>query len=535
MKQIIRLYFILCLILPCDAASKKTTPNNSIFHAHLAGTWYEKEPKKLSHKIDAFLKIAKTAFPVIVTPGTRIEALLVPHAGHEFSGLNAATCYQTLLDENGKKNNVIKRVIILGTDHYSANNIIALPDFLTYQTPLGEVPIDTTALEILQKNKFFRIEHNPFTVEHSIEIQLPFLQKTVAHFSLVPLIVGAIPEEKIVDVARTLKSIIDDKTVIVVSSDFIHFGPNYNYLPYSKDILDNVRATDSAAVEAIVAKSPAKFNHIIKQTGATICGRHPIAILLALMQLNTWETIESRLTCYYASAQMENAHMQDKKGSLNSAQLLAPIPDEKVENSVSYVSMVFTNQNRLSLSPKDRLTGYEKKALLVLAQRSIQNAFMPAEKKLPPHLLFPIKSAELSATPGAFVTLNTKNGDLRGCIGTVTTELPLYQTIYQMSIAAAFEDNRFLPLTKKELPDITFDITVLEKPVAIEWPYIVIGTHGIILEKNGHSALFLPQVAREQGWDLPTTLNNLSRKAGLPEDAWKTGTTFKVFEGYEIN
>lgn len=534
MKKIVHFYLVFLVGIPFTTHGKEPLSQNSIFNAHLAGNWYEKEPAHLNEQIDAFLKDAENEFPVHIKTNTHAEAFIVPHAGYEFSGLNAATAYQTLLHKKGEKNRHIRRVIILGTNHYSPNEDIVMPDFSIYQTPLGKITIDTVAIQSLKNNPLFKVDNAPFTTEHSVEIQLPFIQKTVAKYKLIPLIVGAIPEDKIIQAAHAIKNIIDKETLVIVSSDFTHFGPNYNYLPFSKRILGNIRAIDSAATEAIIAASTNQFDEVIKKTAATICGQHPIKLLLTLISLKTWGTITPQLTCYYTSAQMEKAR-KNRIAPIDFSQLLKPLPDHEVQNSVSYISMVFTDQNSLGIKPKNRLTGYEKKALITLAQETIKNRWAPAEEKLSAAYLFPIKSLELSRTPGAFVTINKKNGDLRGCIGTVITEAPLYQTVYQMSHAAAFEDSRFVPLSKKELSDITIGITILEKPVPVKsWQDIVIGKHGIILEKNGRSALFLPQVAREQNWDLPTTLKHLALKAGLRDNAWKEGAIFKVFEGYEI-
>jgi AmmeMemoRadiSam system protein A len=177
----------------------------------------------------------------------------------------------------------------------------------------------------------------------------------------------------------------------------------------------------------------------------------------------------------------------------------------------------------------------------MLAHSTLENNFLPAPQQLPAHLLYPIITQSLQQPVGAFVTLTTKNGDLRGCIGNITTDQPLYKTAQAMAYAAAFQDSRFTPLTKEELDNVTIDITVLSQPRKIEsYKDIVIGTQGIILHKYNPqgqeigSALFLPQVAREHGWDIETTLDALSHKAGLDYDAWQENCSFEVFDGFEI-
>jgi AmmeMemoRadiSam system protein A len=131
---------------------------------------------------------------------------------------------------------------------------------------------------------------------------------------------------------------------------------------------------------------------------------------------------------------------------------------------------------------------------------------------------------------GAFVTLH-KNGQLRGCIGEVIAIRPVYKAVMAQAVNAGLNDRRFPPVEQSELDQIDFEVSVLTPPRSVASPSeIVIGTHGIIMKKGEHTALFLPQVATEQGWDLETTLTHLSQKARLPADAWQEGASFEVFE-----
>ena len=133
---------------------------------------------------------------------------------------------------------------------------------------------------------------------------------------------------------------------------------------------------------------------------------------------------------------------------------------------------------------------------------------------------------------GAFVTLNLKqNHRLRGCIGEIQPFRPLWKAVLGRAVDAAFRDPRFLPLTAQEFANVEIEISALTPAVPVGgWRDIVIGRHGMTLSKNGHSAVFLPQVAPEQGWDIEETLTHLSMKAGLPPDAWREGASFTVFK-----
>ena len=139
-------------------------------------------------------------------------------------------------------------------------------------------------------------------------------------------------------------------------------------------------------------------------------------------------------------------------------------------------------------------------------------------------------SDRLAQLRGVFVTLHA-GGRLRGCIGTIEGLRPLAAAVAASGRAAAVEDPRFPPVTSDELSNITLEISVLtplRAVTAIE--EIEVGRHGILLGKQGRQAVFLPQVATEQGWDLTTTLHHLCRKAGLPPDAWHDGARLHVFE-----
>jgi AmmeMemoRadiSam system protein A len=136
----------------------------------------------------------------------------------------------------------------------------------------------------------------------------------------------------------------------------------------------------------------------------------------------------------------------------------------------------------------------------------------------------------MSVPRAAFVTLK-KNSQLRGCIGDVFPQRPLFKSVILNAINAAFNDPRFPPVTAAECNDIKIEISALTVPAPIaSWKEIRIGVDGVVLNKDGRSALFLPQVAPEQGWGLAEMLANLSLKAGLPADAWKEGASFLVFQ-----
>jgi hypothetical protein len=548
-KQLIQKVFVLLLLagpiigLACAKISgnNKALGDPRIHGPVLTEGWYQQDKNRLDKQLEDYLVIAQKYFDVHTDPAT-IRALIAPHASYAFVGLCAATAYQALLQKDvhkphykSQKNGIIKRVIVLAPSHYASFKNIALPNFTLYQTVLGDLPVDQEAIAQLgKKTSLFKINPEAYRQEHALEMQLPFLQKTVANFKLVPLIIGTLTTNDLPEIVSGLKEIIDDTTLLVLSSDFVHYGRNFDYTPFHDHILDRIRLIDSRVVQALASLSPKLFDEAIQQTRATVCGREPLRIFLALVEAGTYQGLESRLTCYYTSPQIEKARTKNGE-EINAQKLLDDVPDTNATHSVSYVGMVFTTQKNKSLPLIDRWTGYEKKVLLRLARQSIAQQFMPPTQKKDATLMAPIASAGLIAPAGAFVTLTTKQGDLRGCIGRIVTNDPLFVTVRNMAKAAAFEDSRFSPLSAKELENIVIDISLLEPPVKIaSWKDIIIGKRGVILTKGPASAIFLPQFAPEQKWDIATTLEHLSLKAGLASDAWKEGCTFEVFEGCEI-
>lgn len=544
MKKIVGYFiFSICILCSCNKSNtaKAVARKNPMLHlAHLTADWYPQDKMAIDAELNAYFDVAKKFFPV-VADADKIQALVVPHAGWYYSGLCAATAYQTLLKTSAEgtvnKNTNITRVIVLSPSHTTFLKGCALPDYGRYQTGLGVIDVDAEAIEILRKCPTCNGDQRAHQQEHAIEIQLPFLQKTIEKFNLVPLIIGHVNDEDIADLLKYLGQIVDDHTLIVVSSDFVHHGESYEYVRFSDHILSGIRSIDSMAVNALVTQSYRDFEHMLDETGATICGQNALKILLGLINTNAIKGVNARLTCYYTSSQMGRARTGQ---SIVVNKLFQDVPDNEMRTSVSYVGMVFTKQSYASLEKKDVLTGYEKRALLALARASIDSKFSYNNPVLNERFLSPIASYGMYQPVGAFVTLNTKKGELRGCIGNIVSDDPLFKTVIHMAQAAAFNDTRFSPVIKNELDNLVIDISILTYPQHVNnYREIKLGKHGIILNKivDDHvvaTAVFLPQVPTSYRWDLETTLGHLSEKAGLTWGAWREDCSFDVFEGYEI-
>jgi AmmeMemoRadiSam system protein B/AmmeMemoRadiSam system protein A len=463
----------------------------------LAGTWYTNNSGQLEAEIRLYLKEAENR------GYGNISGLILPHAGYMYSGRVAAIGVKQI------EGRTFSRVIILGPSHrYYLENNVSVPPFTHYRTPLGEIPLDTVFMEKLKNSFFVKNIREVHENEHSIQIELPFLQVALGEFLLVPIVVGQLNSYTAGELGKLILSLIDPATLVIVSSDFVHYGPNYGYVPFTTDIGKNIEKLDMEACDLICKKDYAGFFSFIERTHATICGRSPIAILLAM----SGETIDPTLITYDTSGRITGYN----------------------NNSVSYVSIAFSGSwdgtGNPALEQKDEeLSDADKMSLLTLARKTLVYYFQHNTYPDPEQLGIRV-SPSMETVRGGFVTLQ-EHGQLRGCIGDIFSRRPIYEVVMNHAVNAALNDKRFLPVKKTELDNLEFEISVLTPPESIpSYEGIVLGKHGIVLSKDGYSAVFLPQVAPEQGWNLPQTLSYLAMKAGLPKNAWKTGANFLVFE-----
>ncbi|MBU0677942.1 MAG: AmmeMemoRadiSam system protein B [Verrucomicrobia bacterium] len=479
-----------------EAPSVETAPPaKSVFTSWLAGSWYPEDPEQLRSDIEGY---------IAGVPGVKeghVQALIQPHAGYRYSGSVAAYGVKQIMGQS------CRRVIVMGPTHrLPMRNEVSIPSATHYKTPLGEVPLDLECIEKLRAFDFVRNIPEAHSSEHSVQIQVPLLQVGLRDFKLVPIVVGQVDVEGARRIAEALLSVVDDDTLVVASTDFTHYGPNYGYVPFTDNVEQNLRALDMAAFDQIAKKDATGFQDLCNRTGATICGRAPVSILLSMLS----EESRVELLKYDTSG--------DMTGDFG--------------NSVSYISAAvmgtWTKTDKVD-SERERLSSEDKEALLKLARKTIEYAFEHNKQPDPEALGIQI-SPRLRPYSGAFVTLN-KKGRLRGCIGDIFPARPLYEAVSGNAINSAFNDRRFPPLTKDEHADVEIEISVLTPPERVDsYKDIVIGKHGMVINKFGRRAVYLPQVAPEQGWDIEETLTHLSEKAGLRPDAWKEGATFEVFE-----
>ena len=492
--------------------------------AALAGSWY---PEGRAHVVAGafFLMRLAAAAP---SPSARPAALVVPHAGWSYSGLAAASAFRLL------KPGEFERVVVVAPSHEGSFRGYALDDATAYRTPIGDVPLCDGALAALQ-GADARVVRGVTEGEHAVEIELPFLQATLGRFCLVPVLAGDTDEAVERAFAERLATLDDGRTLFVFSSDFSHYGPRFDFQPFgplSPAVREKVRAMDDRGAGLLARVDAKGFRDYLRETGNTICGRHGLATMLELLP-RIAPGARGVPLAHYASGDIPG--MQDDS-SVGYVALIFPRAAEKDAALVPPLTAV----PRLADAPPDSpaLPPAEGARLVRLARAALTTHFFERDDLQRELAAWPT-GPEQERRQGVFVTLNRKDpaevhaqGRLRGCIGQPEPTFPLYYGTAQAALDAALHDPRFEPVSAAELGRIAIEVTVLSprKPIA-SWRDIRLGTHGIVLQKGDKAALFLPQVAPEQGWTIDETLTALSEKAGLPADGWKEGARFSVFTG----
>ena len=445
-----------------------------------AGTWYPGRKDSLLAELNRMLAAPGKAD----MPGTMV-ALISPHAGYVYSGPVAAYGYKQL---SGRS---YETVVLVGPSHQAYFQGCAVYDQGAWRTPLGDVEVDSSlAAEIIRQDPP-DIHANPqaHKEEHSLEIQLPFLQRQLTGFKIVPIMMFEQDYEACKRLGEAIARAVKGKRVLLVaSSDLSHYHPDKQ-----AKVLDNQVVS---AVEALDAK---RLEDSLKSGSCEACGGGPIgAVMIAAKALGGDKV---KILRYATSGDITGD--RTKVVGYLSAGIWMTKGEAKAEAKTP---------------DQERLTEAERKDLLRIALTTI-------EKKLKGEALpkWTPLTPLLGEKRGAFVTLR-EHGELRGCIGYIEALKPLYLAVSDMALAAAFNDPRFTPLTKAEWSKVDIEISVLSplRKVA-SYEEVVAGKHGVVIEMMGRSGVFLPQVATEEGWDRDTFLEYLClHKAGLPHDAYKS-------------
>lgn len=473
------------LMFGCPGAFERAEAASSQVHGPVcAGTWYPGTPGELKSRIDAYLDKAQ-----VWNPGAQVLAIIAPHAGYMYSGQVAANAYKQL---RGKS---FQTVIVIGPSHHVAFPGVATFNCSGFGTPFGAIPLDNQLMADLMKREP-RIKDYPsaFAEEHSIEMQLPFLQTVLPGFKLVPLLMGEHDFATGKWLADAIIDTVKGKSVLIVaSSDLSHYH-SYN----------TAKEMDGLLLEKLRGMAPESLADCLDSGKCEACGRGPIitAMLVAKRHGATGCNVLE-----YANSGDVTGDKASPRGVVGycAAVFFKPAADRDAAGSEKIKPGV-----DLGLSEQERAQ------LLKLAKDVIEARCRGGDA---PKL--DTASRKLMEPSGVFVTIY-KNGALRGCIGHVLARKPLIEAVAEMAEAAAFQDPRFRPVRKDELGELKIEISVLTPLQKIKSPdEIEVGKHGLIVKQDGSMGLLLPQVATEYGWDRTAFLENTCVKAGLPKNAWK--------------
>ncbi len=486
---------------------KKATTKNTIRESAVAGQFYPADKNELESAIDNYLAEAEIA----EEKGKFLPILIVPHAGYEFSGAVAAASFKQVQEKD------FDRIVILGRSHQNFFPEVLADANAKWQTPLGEIAVDREWIEKMrEKYEFFDTDNFSHKFEHSLEVQVPFIQRIFSNEKkIVPLLAGD-DDIEIEKISQAIFENIDNRTLVIVSTDLSHY-PEYQ----------NAKDTDRQTIEAILSGNLKSFQQKIKELklfkvgkdnlDTLICAEPAVAIAESLA-----EKMEAEPVLFE---------------SANSGDVYPEIQDRVV----GYAAIGFYSNKILEASEIEasieastydtELNREEQKKALEIARNSIE-AKLDGEDYNPE-----INEGIFGEQRGAFITLK-KNGQLRGCIGNFEPDKNLAENIKEMALSAAFNDPRFSPVQNYEWEDIKIEISVLSPMRKIDDPDSVeVGKHGVYVRQGVNSGVFLPQVATEAGWSREEFLDNLCEsKAGIGRGAWRDGSaelyvfTAQVFE-----
>jgi AmmeMemoRadiSam system protein B/AmmeMemoRadiSam system protein A len=464
-----------------------------------AGQYYPADARTVNAMLDAMLRDA-------LAPGSDAPiAIVAPHAGWVFSGQIAADAWRQAA---GRPYDAI---VLLGTNHTgAAYGRISVYPGSGLRTPLGTARVDTALSAALVKEDGDCVaDTSAHAKEHSVEVHVPFAQRLFPNVPLVAVVVGTEDPAVLNRFGKTLARVLSGRRpLIVASSDLSHY-------PSWRDAVE----VDHRTLEAIASLDP---DRLAAATASTT---------RATANLETCACGDAPIRAAIAAARALGANRGRTVSYANSGDL----PTSELDRVVGYGAVVYSHgapgadtQAVAQPAPSAQAsapTSADRKQMLALARETIRRyldtASVPLARGFSPALERPL---------GVFVTLR-KRGDLRGCIGQMTPDRPLRMLVGRMALAAAFEDPRFERVRAAELKDIEVEISVLTPFKAIGGPSaIVVGRDGVLLEKDRRSAVFLPQVATEEGWTRDQMLDNLCQKGGLDTGCWRSGAKLSTFQ-----
>lgn len=480
MKQLCKGLILSILLTVCFIAilPAKTACAGNIREAVWAGRFYPASRSELVQTIDRLTLQAKQT-RVQIPPHKQFKALILPHAGYIYSGLTAAHSSLVL------RENMFDRVILIGPDHRVGFNNGAISDTDAYETPLGLVRLNDDAAKLRANSDLFQSIPDSDRREHSLEVILPFLQRYLNEFEVIPIITGRSDVKRL---AAAIDPMLDQNTLLVASSDLSH------HLSYPEAV-----ERDKETINMILNLESDK----LLKSNNRACGIIPILIVLEMAGKHGWKPV----LLHYSNS-------GDTAGGRSRV--------------VGYAAIAFYGDSSMQKKHNSQQINPQLgQALVKLARQTImQRLGLKISGKESDLVAAAVKDEALKARCGTFVTLKIA-GRLRGCIGSLAAEESIVDGVKRNAVNAAFHDPRFSPVTVEEIKDVDIEISILTNPQLLEYIDSVdlisklrVNIDGVILKKGRASATFLPQV-----WEqlpLPEKfLSHLCVKAGLSANAWE--------------
>ena len=454
-----------------------------------AGKFYPGTKESLISQLNELFAEAKP----LQNSDAKTRAIISPHAGYVFSGKIAASAFNQI-----PENAHYKKVFVIASSHQFLFGGASVYKKGNYFTPLGEIPVDReTASRLYEGSELFQHDAESHHFEHSLEVQLPFLQfKLKNDYKLVPIILGTNNPDDCKKIAEILEPYFVPENLFIISTDFSHY-PSYN------NAVDN----DMATADAILSNNPKELRRVLDENkmkkihglATSLCGWTSVLTLLYLT--------ENKNLAYY---KIDYQNSGDAK----------MVGDK--DRVVGYWALLVAEENEFSVLEE------EKDELLRKAKSSIKHYLETGNRANPEP---PETNGILNDEAGVFVSIYV-NDELRGCIGNFAQGETLNNLVQRMAVSAT-RDHRFENLKKEELDDMQLEISVLSPLKKINsMDEIELGKHGIYIKKGLNSGTFLPQVAKKTNWSLDEFLGHCARdKAGLGWDGWREAEiyTYEAF------
>ncbi len=483
--------WILFLVWIAVGVPSMARGDQAIKKPNVSGQFYTADSVRLSSEIDDYIRRA-TVRPL----AKRVEIVIVPHAGYMYSGWVAAYGFKAA------SGNPYQTIVILAPSHYFGfDGISVWGEEGGFQTPLGVASVDHEfAKKLMAENEKFYFARQAFEREHSLEVEIPFLQKVFKNFKIVPVIMGQPSYQMLERFASSLNKIVGDRqdVLIVVSTDLSHYHNDAKAREMDRLTINTLKELNAEGI----------WRGCQLRTSMEMCGLVPATTALLYARERGLKGVE---VLHYANSGDVTGDQNEVVGYTSIV-----IYDGEASSSPS------EEQTAVDGKSASSLTVPQKKRLLEIARKTIEGYVRDGKI-----LQFQETDPRLMKEEGAFVTVHT-DGHLRGCIGNILGRGPLYVTVRDMAISSATKDPRFSPITMKDLGGIDVEISVLSKPRVIQnTDEIVLGRHGVIVSQGPfRQGVFLPQVAAETGWTKEEFLSQLcAQKAGLAPDAWKDPKT----------